>query len=33
LRLAGMETSERLDTVARCGLDRLAQRYAPRLVQ
>ena len=33
LRLAGMETSERLDTVARCGLDLLAQRYEPRLAQ
>jgi len=31
-RLAGMETSARLDTVARCGLDLLAQRYEPRLV-
>jgi hypothetical protein len=33
LHLAGLETSERLDTVARCGLDLLAQRYEPRLVQ
>jgi hypothetical protein len=30
-RLAGMETSERLATVARCGLALLAQRDAPRL--
>ncbi len=33
LRLAGIETSERLDTVARCSLERLAQRYEPRLAQ
>lgn len=33
LRRAGLETDERLDTGARCGLDLLAQRYAPRLVQ
>jgi hypothetical protein len=33
LRLAGMETYERLDTVARFGLDLLAQRYEPRLAQ
>ncbi len=32
-RLAGIETSERLDTVARCSLERLAQRYEPRLAQ
>jgi len=33
LRLAGIETSERLATVARCSLERLAQRYEPRLAQ
>src|SRR5262249_40414119 len=33
LRLAGMETYERLQHVAQCSLDLLAQRYAPRLVQ
>jgi hypothetical protein len=30
-RLAGIETYERLQNVARCSLDLLAQRYAPRL--
>jgi hypothetical protein len=30
-RLAGLETYERLDNVARFGLDLLAQRYDPRL--
>jgi hypothetical protein len=33
LRLAGLETYERLDTVARFGLALLAQRDEPRLVQ
>jgi len=33
LRLAGIETSERRDNVARCRLERLAQRYEPRLAQ
>src|SRR4029450_861746 len=33
LRLAGIETYERLDNVARCSLELLAQRYEPRLVQ
>jgi len=32
-RLAGIETSERLQNVARGSLDLLAQRYAPRLAQ
>jgi hypothetical protein len=32
-RLAGIETSERLQNVARCSLDLLAQRYEPRLAQ
>src|SRR6266478_5939846 len=32
-RLAGIETYERLDTVARFSLERLAQRYEPRLAQ
>lgn len=32
-RLAGIETYERLDNVARCSLELLAQRYEPRLVQ
>src|SRR5712691_9608565 len=32
-RLAGIETYERLQNVARCSLDLLAQRYAPRLAQ
>jgi hypothetical protein len=32
-RLAGMETYERLQNVARCSLDLLAERYAPRLAQ
>lgn len=32
-RLAGMETYERLDDVARLSLDLLSQRYDPRLVQ
>jgi hypothetical protein len=32
-RLAGRETSERLQTVARGSLDLLAQRYEPRLAQ
>src|SRR5207237_10368958 len=32
-RLAGIETSERLDHVARCSLEWLAQRYEPRLAQ
>jgi hypothetical protein len=32
-RLAGMETYERLDDVARLSLDLLTQRYDPRLVQ
>ena len=32
-RLAGLETYERLQNVARCSLDLLAQRYEPRLVQ
>ncbi len=32
-RLAGIETSERLDTVARFRLERLAQRYEPRRAQ
>ena len=30
-RLAGMETSERLQNVVQCSLDLLAERYAPRL--
>ena len=33
VRVAGIETYERLDNGARCRLERLAQRYAPRLVQ
>ena len=33
LRLAGIETYERLDHVARCSFDLLAQRYDPRLAQ
>jgi hypothetical protein len=33
LRLAGIETYERLDHVARGSLELLAQRYEPRLVQ
>ena len=33
LRLAGMETYERLQNVAQCSLDLLAEHYAPRLVQ
>jgi Transposase, Mutator family len=33
LRLAGIETYERLQNVARCSLDLLAQRYEPRLAQ
>jgi hypothetical protein len=33
LRLAGLETSERLHSVAQGSLARLATRYAPRLVQ
>jgi Transposase, Mutator family len=32
-RLAGMETDERLDNVARFSLDLLTERYDPRLVQ
>jgi hypothetical protein len=32
-RLAGIETYERLQHVARCSLDLLAQRYEPRLAQ
>lgn len=32
-RLAGIETYERLQNVARCSLDLLAQRYEPRLAQ
>jgi len=32
-RLAGIETYERLEHVARCSLDLLAQHYAPRLAQ
>lgn len=32
-RLAGMETYERLQNVARCSLDLLAERYDPRLAQ
>jgi len=32
-RLAGMETYERLQNVAQCSLDLLAERYDPRLVQ
>lgn len=32
-RLAGMETYERLQTVAQCSLDLLAERYDPRLAQ
>jgi hypothetical protein len=32
-RLAGIETYERLDNVARCSLELLAQRYEPRLAQ
>jgi hypothetical protein len=32
-RLAGLETYERLQNVARCSLDLLAQRYEPRLAQ
>jgi hypothetical protein len=31
LRLAGLETSERLPHVAQASLDRLAKRYEPRL--
>jgi hypothetical protein len=33
LRLAGLETYERLHSVAQVSLDLLAQRYAPRLAQ
>jgi hypothetical protein len=33
LRLAGMETYERLQHVAQCSLDLLAERYDPRLAQ
>jgi hypothetical protein len=32
-RLAGIETYERLQNVARCSLDLLAQRYEPRLAR
>jgi hypothetical protein len=32
-RLAGIETYARLQDVARCSLDLLAQRYEPRLAQ
>jgi hypothetical protein len=32
-RLAGIETYERLQNVARCSLDLLAERYDPRLAQ
>src|SRR5206468_8106375 len=32
-RLAGMETYERLQHVAQCSLDLLAERYDPRLAQ
>jgi len=32
-RLAGIETYERLQNVAKCSLDLLAQRYEPRLAQ
>ena len=32
-RLAGLATYERLQNVARCSLDLLAQRYEPRLAQ
>src|SRR5207302_9747225 len=32
-RLAGIETYERLDNVASCSLERLAQHYEPRLAQ
>jgi hypothetical protein len=32
-RLAGLETSERLQTVAQVSLDLLAKRYEPRLAQ
>jgi len=32
-RLAGLETYERLQNVAQCSLDLLAQRYEPRLAQ
>ena len=32
-RLAGLETYERLQNVARCSLDLLAQRYEPRLAR
>jgi hypothetical protein len=32
-RLAGLETYERLQNVARCSLDLLAQRYEPRRAQ
>jgi hypothetical protein len=32
-RLAGLETYERLQNVAKCSLDLLAQRYEPRLAQ
>src|SRR5439155_7118937 len=32
-RLAGIETYERLDNVARCSLELRAPRYEPRLVQ
>jgi Transposase, Mutator family len=32
-RLAGLETYERLQNVAQCSLDLLAERYAPRLAQ
>jgi hypothetical protein len=32
-RLAGLETYERLQDVARCSLDLLARRYEPRLAQ
>ena len=32
-RLAGMETYERLQNVAQCSLDLLAERYDPRLAQ
>jgi len=33
LRLAGLETYERLQNVAQCSLDLLAERYDPRLAQ
>ena len=33
LRLAGLETYERLQNVAQCSLDLLAERFDPRLAQ